>query len=297
MHLPFVLLDVFAPSAFSGNPLAVVFEADALDSARMQAIATWLGLSETTFVLRPSEPGADYRLRIFTPGGELPFAGHPTLGTCAAWLQRGGAPARTELVMQQSAIGLVAVRRLDLDASAGTVQRLAFAAPPMHAASVEPQLLAQVCAALGVAPTAVQDSAWLDNGPRWLTLWLDAGNTVLALQPDHAMLKRLGVKVGVAGPQASGHEAAIEVRAFVSHVGVPEDPVTGSLNASLAQWLIGQGSLPRQYLAAQGTCLGRSGRVHLGQDAQGQVWVGGDVRQVLQGGIDVDEPAAAARCG
>ena len=287
MNLPFVQLDVFAPAAFSGNPLAVVFDADALDSARMQSIAAWLGLSETTFVLRPSEPGADYRLRIFTPGGELPFAGHPTLGTCAAWLQRGGAPARAEVVMQQSAIGLVAVQRRSLTEAHSTAQRLAFAAPPMRPESIDPPLLAQVCMALGLTPAQVRASAWLDNGPRWLALWLDAANSVLALEPDHAALKRLGVKVGVAGPQAAGHEAAIEVRAFVAMVGVPEDPVTGSLNASLAQWLIGKGELPPQYLAAQGSRLGRSGRVHLSQDEQGQVWVGGDVRRVLQGEIDV----------
>uniref|UniRef100_E6PUP0 Phenazine biosynthesis protein, PhzF family n=1 Tax=mine drainage metagenome TaxID=410659 RepID=E6PUP0_9ZZZZ len=286
MNLPFVQLDVFAPTPFSGNPLAVVFDADALDSASMQAIAAWLGLSETTFVLRPTETGADYRLRIFTPGGELPFAGHPTLGTCAAWLQRGGVPARADVVMQQSAIGLVPVKRSGLT-TATTVQRLAFAAPPMRPEAVEPGLLGQVCTALGLAPADVRASAWLDNGPRWLALWLGAASTVLQLEPDHAALRRLHVKVGVAAPQAPGHETAIEVRAFASPVGVPEDPVTGSLNASLAQWLIGNGERPAQYVAAQGTRLGRSGRVHIAQDAQGQVWVGGYVRAVLQGQIDV----------
>ena len=289
MNLPFVQLDVFAPRSFCGNPLAVVLDADALDGACMQTVATWLGLSETTFVLRPTEPGADYRLRIFTPGGELPFAGHPTLGTCSAWLQHGGVPARADTVMQQSAIGLVPVKRSDAT-NAVAAQRLAFAAPPMRPEAVKPDLLHQVCTALGLTPADVRASAWLDNGPRWLTLWLGTADTVLQLEPDHVALKRLRVKVGVAAPQAPGHETAIEVRAFASPAGVLEDPVTGSLNASLAQWLIGNGAQPAHYVAAQGTRLGRSGRVHIAQDTQGQVWVGGDVRMVLQGQIDVHAP-------
>ena len=283
MNLPFVQLDVFAPGPFSGNPLAVVFEADALSAAQMQQVTSWLNLSETTFLLRPTEPGADYRVRIFTPGGELPFAGHPTLGTCAAWLLQGGAPADAQRIVQQSAIGLVPIRRVPADGAT----RLAFAAPPFRSEAVEAELLGHVMAALGLQGSRVGASAWLDNGPRWLTLWLDAAETVRGLNPDHPALKALGVKVGVSGPQAAGAQTAIEVRAFVSHLGVPEDPVTGSLNASLAQWLIGNGSLPARYVAAQGSRLGRSGRVHIAQDAQGQVWVGGDVRVVVQGQLNL----------
>ena len=283
MNLPFVQLDVFAPGPFSGNPLAVVFEADALSAAQMQQVTSWLNLSETTFLLRPTEPGADYRVRIFTPGGELPFAGHPTLGTCAAWLLQGGAPADAQRIVQQSAIGLVPIRRVPADGAT----RLAFAAPPFRSEAVEAELLGHVMAALGLQGSRVGASAWLDNGPRWLTLWLDAAETVRGLNPDHPALKALGVKVGVAGPQAAGTQTAIEVRAFVSHLGVPEDPVTGSLNASLAQWLIGNGTLPARYVAAQGSRLGRNGRVHIAQDTQGQVWVGGDVRVVVQGRLSL----------
>lgn len=285
MHLPFAQLDVFAPAPFSGNPLAVVFDADRLPASRMQAIATWLGLSETTFVLQPQASSADYRLRIFTPGGELPFAGHPTLGTCAAWLLAGGKARQQDMVMQESQVGLVAVRRLELPAL--RAQRLAFAAPTVTIGTVEPDLLGAICAALGLSPQHVRASAWLDNGPRWLALWLDSASTVLALDPDHATLKALGVKVGVCGPHVQAHEAAIEVRAFAAATGVLEDPVTGSLNASLAQWLIGLGALPTCYTAAQGTRLARTGRVAIEQDARGQVWVGGDVHEVMHGEIAV----------
>ncbi|WP_031409495.1 PhzF family phenazine biosynthesis protein [Thiomonas sp. FB-Cd] len=285
MRLPFAQLDVFAPEPFSGNPLAVVFDADSLPASRMQAIAAWLGLSETTFVLQPLQSSADYRLRIFTPGGELPFAGHPTLGTCAAWLLAGGKPKQPDMVMQESGVGLVAVRRLET--AAHRTQRLAFAAPNVTIGAVEPDLLHAICAALGLSLQQVRASAWLDNGPRWLALWLDSASTVLALDPDHATLKALGVKVGVCGPHLEGHEAAIEVRAFAAATGVPEDPVTGSLNASLAQWLIGLRALPTCYTAAQGTRLARTGRVAIEQDTQGQVWIGGQVQEVMRGEIAV----------
>ena len=287
MNLPFLQLDVFAPAPLRGNPLAVVFDADALDDGSMQSVARWLGLSETTFLLHPTAPGADYRVRIFTPGGELPFAGHPTLGSCAAWLLRGGKPARDDAVMQQCGVGLVPVKPLDARNGEGEGMRLAFAAPPLHAESVDPGVLRDVAAALGIEATAILASAWLDNGPRWLTLCLPSAAAVLAVAPDHAVLKRLGVKVGLAGPHAPGGEAAIEVRAFVSHLGVAEDPVTGSLNASLGQWLIGNGTLPPHYVAAQGTALGRAGRVRIDRDAHGQVWVGGAVQQVIAGEITI----------
>lgn len=282
MTHPFLQLDVFAPQPLRGNPLAVVCNADDLDAATMQSIANWLGLSETTFLLEPTTPGADYRVRIFTPGGELPFAGHPTLGTCAAWLQRGGKPGRDGVVMQQCGIGQVEVR-VTPSADAPNAQRLAFAAPPMREQAVEPTLLRQVAIALGLQEHDLLSSAWLENGPRWLSLWLRSAEIVLAVEPDHAALKRMGVDVGLAGPHAPGGNAAIEVRFFASALGVPEDPITGSLNASLAQWLIGKGALPAQYVAAQGTRLGRAGRVHIHRDSDGQIWVGGDVQLLLAG--------------
>ena len=281
MPHPLLQLDVFAPAPLQGNPLAVVDRADDLDTATMQAIACWLGLSETTFLLQPTTPEADYRVRIFTPGGELPFAGHPTLGSCAAWLQQGGKPWREGVVIQQCGVGLVEVR-VAAPAASGA-QQLAFAAPPMRELPIEAPLLHDVARALGVELDDIERSAWLDNGPRWFCLWLRSAERVLAVEPDHAALKRLGVNVGLAGPHAPGGDAAIEVRFFASALNVPEDPVTGSLNASLAQWLIGHGVLPARYVAAQGAKLGRSGRVHIERDTAGQVWVGGEVRSLIAG--------------
>lgn len=293
MRLPFMQLDVFAPQPFSGNPLAVLFDAaGALPPPRMQAIAAWLGLSETVFLQRP-QGGGDYRARIFTPGSELPFAGHPTLGSCAAWLHAGGTPRADGAIVQECGVGLVPVRPLT-DAGGGegagddAVPRLAFAAPPLRVEPVDADILAAVLDALGLSPAALRQAAWLDNGPRWLGLWLDTAARVLQLRPDMGALQRLDVKVGVAAPQPADADTAIEVRAFAPGLGVPEDPVTGSLNASLAQWLLAREQLPRAgYVAAQGTCLGRRGRVHVSTDAHGAVWIGGEVRVLLRGEIDV----------
>ena len=263
----------------------------------MQRFARWTNLSETTFVLPPTDPQADYALRIFTPGGELPFAGHPTLGSCFAWRAAGGQPKSADRIVQQCAKGLIPIRR--------DGERLAFAAPPSASSDPAPALLADIAQALGVEPAQILRAQRLDNGPVWLTLQLDSADTVLALEPDHARLAALGQKVGVIGvypaPSAielvsrSSREARafgapppaplIEVRAFAAPVGVPEDPVTGSLNASLAQWLIEAGELPLRYIAAQGTALGRAGRVHVERDAAGQVWIGGDCVGVIQGQV------------
>ena len=301
---PFAQIDVFTDTPGYGNPVAVVLDGSGLDDAAMQRFARWTNLSETTFVLPPTEPAADYALRIFTPGGELPFAGHPTLGSCFAWLAAGGQPQRGDVIVQQCAKGLVPIRRQAVDGR----ERLAFAAPPSTRSDPSPVVLAQVAQALGVPAAQVQRAQLLDNGPAWLTLQLDNADTVLALEPDHAQLARLGQKVGVAGihpaqgallliarssrearafTAAAGREAAplIEVRAFAAPIGVTEDPVTGSLNASLAQWLIAAGELPASYIAAQGTALGRAGRVHVERDADGQVWVGGDCVRVVQGEV------------
>ena len=300
---PFKQVDVFTATPYLGNPLAVVLDGSGLSDEQMQSFARWTHLSETTFVLPPTRPEADYRVRIFTPGSELPFAGHPTLGTCHAWLEAGGKPQSSEVIRQECAVGLVRIRRQ------GT--RLAFAAPPLQRSAPPADLIAQVLAALGLQAHQVRAAQLLNNGPVFLGLLLDSMDTVLGLTPDHAALKQLGQKVGVAAMDAPhetpvlitrssqearvflGHEADqpihpapdLEVRAFVAPSGVDEDPVTGSLNASLAQWLIADGLMPERYLAAQGTCLERAGRVHLERDASGQVWVGGAVVSCIDGHV------------
>ena len=298
---PFQQVDVFTATPLRGNPLAVVLDGQGLSDAQMQAFAAWTQLSETTFVLPPTPEGraagADYRVRIFTPGGELPFAGHPTLGTAHAWLQAGGQPQSPEAVVQECGVGLVTLRR-----QAG---RLAFAAPALRRETPEPARLAAVLQALGLQAEQVRAAQDLHNGPHWLGLLLTDVETVLALEPDHAALKRLGTKVGVAARREAGagvirrasREARafaqttdttdLEVRGFAAPVGIPEDPVTGSLNASLAQWLIADGHLPGRYRARQGTVLGRAGEVFVERDAQGQVWIGGDVVACIAGQVQL----------
>lgn len=271
----FVQVDVFTSRPTLGNPLAVVLDGADLSDAQMQAFARWTNLSETTFVLPATEAQADYLVRIFTPGGELPFAGHPTLGTCHAWLAAGGVPKHSGRIVQQCAVGLVPIRR---DGA-----RLAFAAPALRRRVVAGDELAVVLQALGLPDAAVRATQWLDNGPHWLGLLLDRPDTVLKLQPDHAALKSLGIKVGVAALDTASGE--LQVRAFAAPIGVAEDPVTGSLNASLAQWLINDGLMPEAYVARQGQCLGRDGRVLLARDGCGQVWVGGEVAPCIAGAV------------
>ncbi len=237
MKFRFTQVDVFTDIALRGNPLAVVHAAEALSEAQMQAFARWTNLSETSFLLPPTRAEADYRVRIFTPGGELPFAGHPTLGSCHAWREQGGAPKTAGRVVQECGVGLVPIR---LDG-----ERAAFAAPPSKREPVVAAELARVLAALGLRASAVRLAQWLDNGPRWLTLLVDDASTVLALDPDHAALKGLA-KVGVVAPHPAGGECQFEVRAFAAPVGINEDPVTGSLNASIAQWLMDEGLAPAQ---------------------------------------------------
>lgn len=275
MSFAFSQVDVFTESALRGNPLAVVHGADGLSDEQMQAFARWTNLSETTFLLRPSSPEADYRVRIFTPGGELPFAGHPTLGSCHAWLENGGKAKTPGRVIQECAKGLVPIR---LDG-----MRTAFAAPPSTRDAVDPQLLAHVLAALAVPTSKVKAVSWLDNGPKWLGLVLADAQSVLDIEPEHSLLKNLA-KVGVIGPHASG-EVQFEVRAFAAPVGIPEDPVTGSLNASFAQWLIGEGMAPERYVAAQGTRMDRCGRVHVQREGD-TVWIGGQTVTVIRGELN-----------
>ncbi|HJV71799.1 PhzF family phenazine biosynthesis protein [Ideonella sp.] len=273
----FSQLDVFTATPLKGNPLAVVHDADGLSDAEMAAFARWTNLSETTFLLPPTDARADYRVRIFTPGGELPFAGHPTLGSCHAWLAAGGVPKQAGQIVQQCGVGLVTVRR------DGT--RLAFAAPPLKREPVDDGLLAQVVDALGLPPADLLAACWLDNGPKWLGLRVANASRVRALAPDHGRLKALA-KVGLVAAQdvdgAAGTQ--FEVRGFAAPIGVEEDPVTGSLNASLAQWLIGEGVAPPAYTAAQGTAMGRAGRVHVQRDGD-TVWVGGDVAPCISGQV------------
>jgi PhzF family phenazine biosynthesis protein len=275
----FQQVDVFTATPYLGNPVAVVLQGDGLDEATMQLFARWTNLSETTFVLAPTDARADYRLRIFTPGGELQFAGHPTLGSCHAWLQAGGKAKSADFVVQQCGVGLVRIRR-DAD-------MLAFGAPPLHRTDASAQLLGAVAAALGIEPAQVLSAQLLDNGTNWLGLLVDSPRTVQLMRPDFARLKGIGHKIGVAavvhGTPAGSGSPALEVRGFAPHLGVDEDPVTGSLNASLAQWLIADGHLPGQYVAAQGAALGRSGRVMVSTDASSQVWIGGHAVSCITG--------------
>ncbi len=276
----FAQVDVFTAEPLKGNPLAVVVDGDGLSDAEMQAFATWTNLSETTFLLPPTEPKADYRVRIFTTVRELPFAGHPTLGSCYAWLAAGGKP-KGEDVVQQCGVGLVTVRR-DGD-------RLAFAAPPlMRRGPLDDTLLAQIRAGLGLQPEDIVNHHWVDNGPGWCAVMLASAGHVLALRPDWSRMA--GLELGVVGPHKVGAvapregEPQFEVRAFISGDGVPEDPVTGSLNAGLAEWMIGAGLAPEAYVVAQGTVLGRAGRVHVQREGE-VIWIGGHVTPLVNGQV------------
>ena len=310
---PFSQVDVFTEHPYLGNPVAVVLDGAGLEVETMQQFARWTQLSETTFVLPPTEAaqaqGADYRVRIFTPGGELPFAGHPTLGTAHAWREAGGKAQHPDRVVQECAVGVVQIQRAD------PLGAWAFAAPAMQRHDVQADELQAVCGALGLDSARVLRAQHLNNGPQWLGLLLDTTATVMSLSPDHAALKKIGIKVGVAAmhevqsvpaligranreamafaktsqntnpPEKKDLETALEVRAFAAAIGIPEDPVTGSLNASLAQWLIAEGLLPTRYVASQGTVLGREGRITVEQDATGQVWVGGQSVTCIRGQV------------
>jgi PhzF family phenazine biosynthesis protein len=276
---PFKQVDVFTATPYKGNPLAVVLDGNGLSTEAMQHFTHWTNLSECTFLLPPTPEGAaagaDYRVRIFCPGRELPFAGHPTLGSCHAWLEAGGKP-QAEEVVQECGVGLVRIRPRD--------GRLAFAAPPLiKSGPLDEADVALIARGLGVARSDIAAHSWCDNGPNWRGVMLKSAEQVLALKPDGAVLAGLDIgvvgprgKVGVLGAQPSSSDTQFEVRAFFpGNNGIAEDPVTGSLNAALAQWLIGAGLAPDRYVAAQGTALQREGRVHIERDADGTVWVGG----------------------
>ncbi|MFN3219870.1 MAG: PhzF family phenazine biosynthesis protein [Acidimicrobiales bacterium] len=314
----FAQVDVFTAEPYLGNPVAVVLDADGIDDDAMARFARWTNLSETTFVLAPTDPAADYRVRIFTPGNELPFAGHPTIGTCHAWLEAGGQPRDDTAIVQECGIGLVTLRR-----DGG---RLAFAAPPLlRSGPVDEADLLPAYRVLGIERDQVVDAQWADNGPGWLAVRLESADAVLALEPDFGAADSydigvvgpypLGVvglrKVGVVGlhPTDAADPAAetpgppadtaltvaappadapaIEVRAFFRAGTVAaEDPVTGSLNAAIAQWLLADGTLSAPYVAAQGSALGRDGRVHI-SIADGEVWIGGDATTCITGTVTI----------
>ena len=296
-HRRFAQVDVFSAVPFQGNPVAVIVDADGLDETQMARIANWTNLSETTFVLPPDDPGADYRLRIFTPHRELPFAGHPTLGSAAAWLDAGGAPKHEDRIVQECGAGLVDIRRsprrggptqtIDLtnqtDPTVEPSETLAFAAPDrLRSGPLDDVYVDQIATALGVDRSEILDHQWADNGPGWAAVRLASAEQVLALNPDFSAIP--DAKLGVLGthPEAADHE--YEIRAFVPGVGVAEDPVTGSLNASVAQWLIGENLAPNRYTATQGTALGRSGVISITAEAD-EIWVGGATSICVRGTV------------
>jgi PhzF family phenazine biosynthesis protein len=272
----FELVDVFGDRPLSGNPLAVVFDGDDLDSEQMQQIARWINLSETTFLCSPTRKGADYRVRIFTPARELPFAGHPTLGTCHAWLTATERVQGAGEVIQECGAGLVRIRR--------TGSALAFAAPPLiRSGPVDESKLNEIVRFLRIGPSQIVAAGWADNGPGWIVVLLASAEAVLGIEPAREYSTR--VDVGVVGPHPAGSPAAFELRAFFTdHQGaVREDPVTGSLNASVAQWLLASGRASSPYIASQGSRVGRTGRIAIDQDAAGTVWVGGKVNTLVSG--------------
>jgi PhzF family phenazine biosynthesis protein len=276
MARPFHLVDVFGIDPFTGNPLAVVADAEGMTAEEMQAITRWLNLSETTFLLPPTDPAADYRVRIFTLAHELPFAGHPTLGSAHAWIEAGGRPRRDGVIVQECDAGLVTIRRHGA--------QLAFAAPPLlrGGAPTEAEIV-QVAEVLRIDRSAILDAAWADNGPGWIAVMLESAEAVLALEPARNSANR--IDIGIVGPHPSDNEVAFEIRAIFSdaHGALIEDPVTGSLNASVGQWLFASGRASRAYVAAQGTKLGRTGQIHVSQDDARQVWVAGSTRTLFTG--------------
>ena len=271
----FSQVNVFSSEEFLGNPLAVVHEADGLSHDEMLRFANWTNLSETTFLLPPTDPAADYRVRIFTPSGELPFAGHPTIGSAHAWLEAGGVPRTEGEVVQECPAGLVRVRR---------GARLAFEAPPvMREGPVSGEERERLLRALAITDDDVVDARWIDNGPGWVGVLLRDAAAVLAVRPEWSAFGDL--EVGVVGAYPAGSECAAEVRAFSPGIGIVEDPVTGSLNASIGQWLAGD-RLPSSYVASQGTALGRRGRVYVERDGD-TVWVGGDATTMISGEVSL----------
>lgn len=279
----FQQVDVFGAEPFAGNPLAVVLDSEGPSTQQMQDFARWTNLSETTFVLPPDSAAADYRVRIFTLACELPFAGHPTLGSCHAWLAAGGTPRHADRIVQECGADLVPIRRGD--------NSLAFAAPPLlRSGPVDEAMQAQLAAILGINREQIVDTQWVDNGPGWVAVQLADADAVLATEPDFGQYTGGGsLDIGIVGLYPEGAECALEVRAVFSdeHGAMREDPATGSLNASLAQWLLTNGTLNAPYTASQGTCLGRKARLRIDQDSDGTIWVGGSSMSCINGEVDL----------
>jgi PhzF family phenazine biosynthesis protein len=278
MSRRFQLLDVFSNEPFLGNALGVVLDSEGLTTEAMQRITRWLNLSETTFLSPPTTPEADYKARIFTLERELPFAGHPTLGSCRAWLAAGGVPRGPDHIVQECGAGLISIRRRE--------DRLAFGAPALiRGGPVESEKLAEVADFLGLDPAAIIEARWVDNGPGWVGVLLDSAEAVLGLEPARSHPRR--IEVGVVGPYPAGDERRFELRALFTdqHGAVREDPVTGSLNASIAQWMYESGRAQGPYLASQGTRIGYAGRIHIDQDPAGQVWIGGGAHTLVSGAL------------
>jgi PhzF family phenazine biosynthesis protein len=276
---PFQIVDVFPSEPLSGNPLAVVFGADGLSTADMLGITRWFNLSETAFLL-PTSGDADYRVRIFTLDRELPFAGHPTLGSCHAWLEAGGKASDPALVVQECGAGLISIKR--------GADRLAFAAPPLiRGGPVDDEKVDEVARVLRIERSSIIDSQWIDNGPGWVGVLLESAEAVLAIEPLGSHERR--IEIGVVGPYPEGNPIAFEVRAIFSDPNgkLIEDPVTGSLNASLAQWLHQSGRVALPYMASQGTVLGRAGRIYLDLDDDGTIWVGGRTKTHASGSFAI----------
>ncbi|MEO6247232.1 MAG: PhzF family phenazine biosynthesis protein [Sphingomicrobium sp.] len=272
------LVDVFGTRPFSGNPLPVVAAADDLLEEEMQRITRWFGYSETAFLQTPTDPAADYRVRIFTLDRELPFAGHPTLGSCHAWLASGGHARNPAMIVQQCGAGQVSLRQLS--------DMLAFAAPPLiRSGAVDDKMIAEIARFLSIDPGAIVDSQWVDNGPGWVAVLLPSAEDVLALNPPANWPQR--IELGVVGPCPPGNDAAYEVRSFFSGLGsaIIEDPITGSLNASLAQWLTDNGRFTAPYHARQGTAIGRDGWVSVTRDDCGRIWIGGRTTTIASGQV------------
>lgn len=276
MKRRFVQVDVFGENPYRGNPLAVIVDAEGLTTSDMQTFAKWTNLSETTFLFPPTHASADYRVRIFTPTEELPFAGHPTLGSAHAWLTNGGVPKDGNTIVQDCKVGLIGVRREE--------NSLSFAAPPLlKSGPVDDALLHEAAESLGISRDAIIDAAWIDNGPGWMGILLASADEVLAIQP-----KPMKLTLGVAGAHTTESRFAYEVRAFYSSNGITlEDPVTGSLNASLAQWLISSGRFNAPYLVSQGTAIGYAGVVKVDVDDSQVVWIGGNVATCISGEVDI----------
>lgn len=271
---PFAQVDVFSPTPYLGNPVAVVLDGHGLDDDAMQRVARWTNLSETTFLLPPTDPGADYRVRIFTPGGELPFAGHPTLGSAHAWLEAGGAPKRGDVVVQECTAGLIEVRRGN--------GILSFAAPATHrTGELESGYLAQIVAAFGIREDQVLSHQWVDNGPGWGVIRLATAQEVLDLEPDLSLIPT--AMIGAIGAYPKGSEYAYEMRTFAPAAGIAEDPVCGSMNASVGQWLTASGAMPNTYRVSQGSRLRRAGDISITADDDGTVWVGGATTTCFRG--------------